>query len=159
MKNLRTTVLCACITLCSLISAAQNQKFIINEPDYNKPRAFDNLPEVIPVSSNNLNELVNSKTGVRITTTFSSDSKTAPFEGQVVSAVSKYEDKVQTVFIKSSNYNGATLYISKVTTDDGTVKYNGRLMTDFRHGDLYILQQKKDGFALVKKNFYDVINE
>jgi RecB family endonuclease NucS len=43
--------------------------------------------------------------------------------------------------------------------EDGTVKYNGRLMTDFQHGDLFVLQQKDGGFALVKKNFYDVINE
>ncbi len=159
MKNLRTPVLCACITLSSLFSAAQNQKFIINEPDLNKPRQFDNLPELIPVSIDKLNNFVNSKPGVIINITFSNDTKTAPFEGQVVSAVSKYEDKVQTVLIKSSNFNGATLYISKVVTDDGTIKYNGRLMGSFQTGDLYVLQQKDDGFVLVKKNFYDVINE
>jgi hypothetical protein len=158
MKNLRIPVLCACITLCSLFSAAQDQKFIVNEPNYNKPRLFDNLPEVIPVSIENLNGLVNTKTGTLISTTLSSDAKTAPFEGNVVSSVSKYENKVQTVVIKSTNYNGATLYISKVITDDGTIKYNGRLMS-FQHGDLYVLQQKDAGFALVKKNYYDVINE
>ena len=159
MKTLHTTVICTCITLCSLYSAAQIQKPVVNEPDYNKPRTFDNFPEVIPVSINNLNDLVNSKTGVSINTNFSTDAKTEPFEGKVISAISKYEDKVQTVFIKSTNYNGATLYISKVTTEDGTIKYNGRLMTDFQHGDLYVLQQKDGGFVLVKKNFYDVINE
>ena len=159
MKNLRIPVLCACITICSFFSAAQTQKFIINEPDYNKPRQFDNLPEVIPVSIDNLNSLVNSKTGVSINTIFSTDAKTAPFEGQVVSSVSKYEDKVQTVLIKSTNYNGATLYISKVKTDDGTIKYNGRLMSGFQNGDLYVLQQKDGGFMLVKKNFFDLINE
>ena len=159
MKNLRTYVLCTCITACSLYSAAQEQKLIINEPNYNKPRVFNNLPEVIPVSIDKLNDLVNSKTGTSISTTFSTDAKTAPFEGQVVSAVSKYDDKLQMVFIKSSDYNGATLYISKVTTDDGVIKYNGRLMSNFQQGDLYVLQQKDGGFALVKKNFYDVINE
>ena len=158
MKNLRTTLICACITLCSLYSAAQIQKVIVNEPNYNKPRLFDNLPEVIPVSIDNLNGLVNSITGVSINTSFSNDARTALFQGNVVSSVSKYEDKVQTVVIKSTNYNGATLYISKVITDDGTIKYNGRLMS-FQHGDLYVLQQKDGGFVLVKKNFYDVINE
>jgi hypothetical protein len=158
MKNLRTTVICVCITVCSLYSAAQDQKVIINEPNYNKPRLFDNLPEVIPVSIDNLNGLVNSKTGVSIKTTFSNDTKTASFEGNVVSVISKYDDKVQTVVIKSTNYNGATLYISKVITGDGTIKYNGRLMS-FQHGDLYVLQQKEGGFVLVKKNFYDVVNE
>jgi hypothetical protein len=158
MKNLRTPVLCACISLCSLFSAAQIQKVVVNEPDYNKPRLFDKLPEVIPVSMENLNDLVNTKTGVSINTTLSSDAKTAPFEGKVISSVIKYNDKVQSVIIKSSNYEGATLYISKVITDDGTIKYNGRLMS-LQHGDLYVLQQKDGGFLLLKKNFYDVINE
>jgi hypothetical protein len=159
MKNPRTYVLCACITLCSLFSAAQGQKFVLNEPDYNKPHLFDNLPEMIPVSVDNLNSLVNSKPGASINTTFSNDVNSVSFEGKVVSAVSKYEDKVQTVMIKSTNYNGASLYISKVITDDGTIKYNGRLMGSFQNGDQYVLQQKDGGFALVKKNFYDVINE
>lgn len=158
MKNLHIPVLCACITLCSLFSAAQNQKVIVNEPDYNKPRLFDNLPEVIPVSMESLNDLVNAKTGASINTNLSSDTRTAPFEGKVVSSVSKYADKVQTVVIRSTNYNGASFYISKVTLDDGTIRYNGRLMS-FQHGDLFVLQQKDAGFELVKKNYYDVINE
>ncbi len=158
MKNLHIPVLCACITFCSLFSAAQNQQVIVNEPNYNKPRLFDNLPELIPVSIDNLNNLVHAKPGVSINTNLSSDAKTAPFEGKVVSSVSKYDDKVQTVVIKSTNYIGASLYISKVTSEDGTIKYNGRLIS-FQHGDLYVLQQRDAGLVLVKKNYYDVINE
>jgi hypothetical protein len=159
MKNLRTPVFCACIIFSSLFSAAQAQKFVINEPNYNKPRQFDNLPESIPVSIDMLNNFVNLKTGVSINTTLSTDAKTAPFEGTVVSAVNNYEDKVQIVLIKSSNYNGATLYISKVVTEDGTIKYNGRLMGTFQKGDIFVLEQKDGDFVLVKKNFYTVINE
>ena len=158
MKNLRTYVLCSCVTLCSLMSAAQTQKYVLNEPDYNKPRLFDNLPAVIPVSIDNLNELLSSKTGVSINTHLSSDAKTAPFEGIVVSAAGKNDDKAQSVVIRSTNYNGATLSISKVTGENGITKYHGRLMS-FRNGDLFVLQQKDGGFVLVKKNFYEVINE
>lgn len=159
MKNLRTLMLYAYITLCSLFSAAQNQNFVLNEPDHNKPRIFDNLPEVIPVSIDNLNSLINSKPGESINTAFSTDVRSIPFEGNVLSAVSKYDDKVQTVMIKSSNYIGATLYISKVITEDGTIKYNGRLMGSFQNGDIYVLRQKEGVLEFTKKNFYDVINE
>lgn len=160
MKNLCTLVLGTCLMLCSLFSAAQTDKYVLNEPDLNKPRLFDNLPDVIPVSIDNLNGLVNSKTGVTVNNTFSNNLTTVPvsFEGKVVSSVSKYDDRVQTVMIKSTNFNGASLYISRVVTEDGTIKYNGRLMS-FQHGDLYVLEQKDSGFVLVKKNFYDVINE
>jgi hypothetical protein len=158
MKNLRATLFCVCIIFFSLCATAQTQKYVINEPNYNKPRLFDNLPAEIPVSMDNLNELISAKAGASINTNLSSDARTARFEGKVVSSVRKYDDKVQTVLIKSTNYNGATLYISKVTTVDGTEKYNGRLMS-FQHGDLYVLQQKDGGFVLVKKNFYELVNE
>lgn len=160
MKNLRTPVLCACITLCSLFSAAQTQKVIVNEPNYNKPRLFDNLPQVIPVSIDKLNDLLNAKTGVTINTMLSSDAKNTPFEGKVISASPQNNEdgSLQSVVITSSNYQGATLFISKVTDEEGKVKYNGRLMS-FKHGDLYVLQQKDGGFVLVKKNYYDLVNE
>lgn len=50
MKTIRTTVLCVCITLYNLSSFAQEQKILINEPDYNKPKLFSHLPDKIPVS-------------------------------------------------------------------------------------------------------------
>ncbi len=158
MKNLRMSVLCACITLCSLYSVAQTQQIPLNEPDYNKPRLFDNLPAEIPISIDNINNLINARAGVAINTTLSADGVTAPFVGQVVSSISKYDDKLKSVVIKSTNYNGSTLYISKVMKEDGSIRYNGRLMS-FQHGDVYVLQQKAAGFVLVKKNFYDVVNE
>jgi hypothetical protein len=151
-------MICVCITLCGLNAAAQEPKFVLNEPDKNKPRLFDNLPEIIPISIDNLNILLNSKTGATISTDLSTDSKSAHFEGTVVSSVSKYDDKVQTVLIKSANYNDASLYISKVITQEGNVKYNGRLMS-FKYGDAYVLQKKDGAFMLVKKNFYEVVNE
>lgn len=158
MKNLRTKLFCAFITLFSLNSAVQAQQIPLNEPDYNKPRLFDNLPAEIPISIDKLNSLVNERTGTSISTNISSGVVTAPFQGQVISSVSKYADKLQTVVIKSTNYHGATLYISKVTLEDGRIKYNGHLMS-FQHGDLYILQQKNGEFSLVKKNYYDLVNE
>jgi hypothetical protein len=41
---------------------------------------------------------------------------------------------------------------------DGTTKYTGRIIS-IRHGDLYQLIQEDAGWVLVKKNFYDLINE
>jgi len=158
MKNLRILLLCGCIPICSLFSTAKAQSFVLNEPNYNKPLLFDRLPGVLPVSIENLNNLVNSKTGAGISMVFSSGGQTILFEGTVSAASSKYEDKLQTVVIKSGNYDGATLYISKVKTDDGHIKYNGRLM-GLEFGDLYVLRQKDGAFELVKKGFYDLVNE
>jgi hypothetical protein len=158
MKNLRTLVLCTCLMLFSLFSTAQVPNVPINEPNYNKPRLFDNLPAVIPISIGKLNSLLNSNLGTNINTTLSTDAVSAPFQGNVVSVSRNDDSRIQSVTIKSTNYNGATLSISRVTADDRTITYNGRLMS-FQHGDLYLLQQKDNGFILVKKNFYDLVNE
>lgn len=157
MKNQRISLICACITLFSLYATAQPP--VPNDPDYNKPLAFANFPDQIPVSLNTLDNLINSKTGTSINTVFSTTDATNIFEGTVVSTVSKYDDKLQMVLIKSTNYNGATLSISKVITPEGVTKYHGRMMKDLIYGDIYVLQSSDAGFVLVKKNYYNVIRE
>ena len=157
MKNLRTPVLCACLILCSLFSMAQVQHPPINEPDYNKPKLFNNLPEKITVDPESFLSSMNKQAGTTISISLSVE-KTIPFEGTVLSSVSRNEGKVQTVIVRSTNYNGATFSMSKVIKEDGNIIYTGRLMS-FQHGDLYVLQQSEGHYMLVKKNFNDLVNE
>ncbi|HWR33990.1 MAG TPA: hypothetical protein VN451_10700 [Chitinophagaceae bacterium] len=157
MKNLRTPVLCASLMLCSLFSMGQTQKVPVNEPDHNRPKLFNNLPEKIPFNPDNLLSLQNRQTGSNISISLS-DEQPIPFEGTMVSAVSRNDGKVESIVVKSTNYNGATFSMSRVINDDGRIIYSGRLIS-FRHGDLYILQQSEGGYMLVKKNFYDLVNE
>ncbi|MEO5945293.1 MAG: hypothetical protein ABIP79_00640 [Chitinophagaceae bacterium] len=159
MKNLRTHAVCVCISLMSLSSFAQtNSKPPINEPDYNKPRLFDNLPERIPVNINNISSLFNSAIGVEVGKGISENPSTFRIEGQVIANSLTNNDKQQNVVIRSTNYNGAGFTISKTIDADGAVTYNGRLI-NLKYGDLYLLEKDKEGYTLVKKNFYDLINE
>ena len=63
MKNLRTQALCLFALLFSICSSAQNEKDHINEPNYNKPALFSNLPEKIPVSMDKINALLGTPIG------------------------------------------------------------------------------------------------
>lgn len=157
MKNLRTPVLCACLMLCSLFSMSQVQKVPVNEPDYNRPKLFNNLPEKIPFNPESILSLQNKQTGANISISLS-DEKQIPFDGTLLSFASLNEGKVQSIVIKSTNYNGATFSMSKVINENGSTTYTGRLMS-FQHGDLYVLQQSEGRYMLVKKNFYDLVNE
>ena len=114
MKNLCTLAIGVCITLSSITVFAQAQKIPINEPDYNKPRLFQNLPDFIPVSVDRLNALLSTELSRPVNTDLS-DKAELPFAGQVISRASKESNKIQSVVIKSSNFNGATLTISKIT--------------------------------------------
>ena len=94
MKNLRTAVLCACISLISICSFAQTANDIpINEPDRNKPKLFQHLPDYFPVNVDNLNMMLNSQTGNDVNVNLSAES-TLPFIGKVISNASKYENSI-----------------------------------------------------------------
>jgi hypothetical protein len=155
MKNLRTSVVCACITLCSLSAAAQKE-IPLNQPDYNKPRLFNNLPDQVPVDLNGFNSLLTSKNGNAIDVNFSTGFR---FQGQVVSTSDATDTQLSSVVVRSSNYEGAVMTITKVTDPaTGTISYVGRIIS-MKHGDLFELQNKNGQYLFVKKNFYDLINE
>lgn len=157
MKSLRTSVLCAGIALCSLGSFAQENKAPVNEPDLNKPRLFTGLPERIQLSADDISNLFGNPLGRAATLKLTDDNR-FQFEGEVISSSSKYENRIQSVVIRSTNFNGANLTLSKITGSDGSVKYRGRIIS-FAHGDLYELENQNGQYVLVKKNFYDLINE
>jgi hypothetical protein len=60
--------------------------------------------------------------------------------------------------IRSGNFNGATLTLSSSAQTNGAVRFTGRIIS-FQHGDVYELQNQNNQYILIKKNFYDLINE
>jgi|SRR5688572_3442355 len=157
MKNLRTSMLCACLILSSFIAVAQDQKIPINEPDHNRPHLFDNLPARISFDPETFIGLANKQAGTVISTSLSKDASIA-FEGKLASSGSAEDGRIQSIVIQSTNFPGATFSMSRVVKTDGTVSYTGRLIS-FKHGDLFVLQQTNGQYELVKKNFYDLVNE
>lgn len=157
MKSLRTAVLCAGIALCSLGSFAQENKAPVNEPDLNKPKLFTGLPERVQLSTDEISNLFGNPLGRATTLRLTEDSR-FQFEGEVISSASKYDNKLQSVVIRSTNFNGARLTISRVVGSDGIVKYRGRIIS-FTHGDVYELENQNGQYILVKKNYYDLVNE
>lgn len=158
MKNLKFLGLCLlCLTVCARVSA--QQKAPINEPDYNKPRLFSELPDRIPVDIQELKNMLSGtvEAGRQMHLPFA-DKQLAGLNGKVVSQASKYDNKIRTLIIRSSNFSGATLTLSSSTNQDGTVNYIGRIIS-FNHGDLYELEKQNDQYVLVKKNYHDLVNE
>lgn len=157
MKNLRTSVLCVCMTLVSLNLMAQDPNVPLNEPDYNKPRLFSSLPELIKVNTDELGSLftkgVGNPTSLRL-----GDGASLQFDGQVISSGSKFENTLQSMVIRSSNFQGASFTISRIVNADGSQTFRGRIIS-FTHGDLLELENREGAYFLVKRNFYDLVNE
>jgi hypothetical protein len=148
-----------CVLLaCSSISAiAQNQQIPLNEPDLNKPRLFNDLPDRIQLNNNELENYFASPVGSRTQLNLSTGVN-QKFEGDLVSISSRSQDGLQTAIVRSTNYNGARLTLSRKDNADGTVTYIGRIIS-FQSGDLYEVQNLQGQWFLVKRNFYDLVNE
>jgi hypothetical protein len=159
MKNHRTPLLLLCFVVSSIACSAQKQVLPvpINEPNLNKPKLFQSLPEKIPVSVNNLSGLLKNTLGSNVNISLS-DKVPFKVEGQVISVVSKYNNSIQSVVINCSNYAGARLTFSRTSNADGSYSYTGRIVS-FQHGDLLELKKQDDGFMLVKRNYYELVNE
>ena len=155
MKYLQLSGLCLLLSaVCAITSSAQNI-IPVNEPDKNKPELFTNLPDKIPVDIITLQNLLGSKTGKDISLQLGQNTA-GSFDGKVVSKAD--ENSFQSVVIRSGNFNGATLTLSSSAQPSGAVKFTGRIIS-FKHADLYVLENQNDQYILIKKNFYDLINE
>ena len=157
MRNLSIAVLSACCLFCALCSLAQTNrsstKVPINEPDYNKPKLFADLPDQLEFNPVNLSGLFMLKVGQSVDVPISSDFN---FSGQVVS---KSDDpKSVSVVIRSTNRVGARLVFTKITDADNTIKYIGRIIS-LQHGDSYEIISVNNQYYLKKKGLYDLISE
>ena len=151
MKNLSTAVLSVCITLCSLCASAQKD-VPINEPDYNKPKLFADLPDRINFNPANLTNLFQLQVGqtanIPLTGNFT-------LTGTVVSTANN--DNVTSVVIKSTNRLGARLTFTRVS-EGKIVKYIGRIIS-LQHGDTYEIVSENNQYYFQKKGLYDLVNE
>lgn len=141
------------------VSVSAQQNVPLNEPDYNKPSLFSNLPDVIPVNINELKALIAGKPAIgKDVQLRTPESKLTAFRGRIISFASKYDKKLNSIVVRCSEFNGATLTLSSLIQDDGTINYSGRIIS-FQSGDLYQLEKQGESYALVKKKYYDLINE
>lgn len=153
MKNLRILGCCISISLFCLSASAQQDRIPINEPNEKKPLLFNDLPSHIAVQTDRISSLFSAEPGQAVTL----DLPSFHFEGLVMSVVTKYENTIQTIIIRSTNYEGARLTVSKINGPDGT-SYTGRIMSR-EHGDVYELKQVNSNLALVKERYNKLVNE
>jgi hypothetical protein len=156
MQNLQVAAFSVCITFCSVCAIAQNiqnRSVSVNEPNYNKPKLFDDLPERINFDPTILSALLNTKVGQSI------DLAVTPgfrISGQVVS---KADDQNSTsVVVRLVNRPGARLIFTKLTDPNNSVKYIGRIIS-LKHGDSYEIISENNQYYLKKRGINELMTE
>jgi len=121
----------------------------------NRPTLFQNLPNKISCRINDLSALLESEIGQPVSFSLADN---LSFQGVVSSVASKFDNTLVSVVIRSTNFAGAALSFSKITKEDGTYNYVGRIIS-FQHGDAYEIRLENGQYFFVKKGFYDLVNE
>lgn len=156
MKNLTFVVMAVLATFCSLPSQAQKiqaKSVSVNEPDYNKPKLFADLPDRIDFNPTTFANLFDKQIGESVTIPVS---ETFSFSGQVVS---KSDDpKSTSIVVRSTNRLGARLIFTKVTGDNNLINYIGRIIS-LKHGDSFEIVSENNQYYFKKKGIYDLMTE
>lgn len=152
MKNLKVFAFGVLMTFAFCRASAQ-QTVPINEPDYNKPALFADVPSRVALNTTALEDLFRNREGSSATVIFSAD---FIFKGTVVSRGSSKE--AESVVIRSYNRPGAAFTFTRVNLPDGTVKYIGRILS-LKNSDAFEITQDGGLYYLQKKTLYELINE
>jgi hypothetical protein len=154
MKTLKTIAIGVLFCLSYLGSTAQ-EKIPVNEPDYNKPKLFADLPQKMNIRIIDLESLLDLSVGTSVTARF-----TPGFllHGTIVSASGDAETSVRSVIIKSTNRQGAVFTFTKLTNSDGSFSYKGRILSR-DNSDAYEIVKESDQYILLKKDYHEIISE
>jgi len=153
MKNLAKGFTCLSLFFICLQSNAQTPP--VREPDMNRPALFQNLPNKISCRISDLSVFLESEIGKPVSFSLVNN---LSFQGVVSSVASKFDNTLNSVVIRSTNFPGAALSFSRITKEDGTYAYVGRIIS-FQHGDAYEINLENGQYYFIKKGFYDLVNE
>jgi hypothetical protein len=141
--------------LISLAGNAQLQakSLPLNEPNYNRPKLFVDLPDSLGFNPSDFSNLFESKTGDRVNIPLTNGSG---FSGQVISKSER--PKSTSIVIALTNRAGARFIFTKVTDENNSINYLGRIIS-LKHGDSYEIMKENNHYYFRKKGIYDLMSE
>ncbi|HVF98036.1 MAG TPA: hypothetical protein VM871_11970 [Flavisolibacter sp.] len=155
MKFAKTCAFIALLTLGCLPVFAQTNMPPINEPDYNKPKIFADLPERLTLRLPELEALLSLPVGAQVNATVATGFLLA---GTVVSKSAQANASSQSIIIKSSSRGGAVFTFTRRQATGGTFSYIGRMLGKGASDALEIVKENAT-YVLRKKSYYDLMNE
>lgn len=147
-------VLSFALTAC-LPANAQDAKPPLNEPVYNKPSVFADLPERSPLRLADAERLLNLPVGAQVSAVLAPG---LTLKGNVASKSSPKNPSVQSVVVKLSGRGGAVLTFTRIRNANGSFVYRGRILGRSA-GDALEIVREGNAYVLRKRGYYDLVNE
>lgn len=155
MKCLKTYTLSVLFALFYLQSTAQTASVPLNEPDYNKPKLFADLPERMNLNLAEAETLFSAAVGASVNKLVTTQLR---IQGTVVSVSNAQDPFVKSVVIRSSNRAGAVFTFTRITNADGSYSFIGRMIS-MQHSDAYEIVKENGQYMLSKTGLYDLFGE
>lgn len=155
MKTLRTVAFGAFLSFSFLYSAAQDHELPVQQPNFNKPQLFADLPQKITLKVTDLEVLFSLAVGTDVTTRFTPGYH---FSGIVVSKSDASDPNVKSVVIRSPERENAIFTFTRVRGENGEFVYRGRIISK-SGSDAFELVNENNEYVLQKKNYHEIIVE
>jgi small nuclear ribonucleoprotein (snRNP)-like protein len=128
----------------------------VNEPDYNRPALFGDLPDTVFMNEADMLSLFDKTLGeqvqLKLTNSFF-------YEGTLQSIVTYGNPYRASLVIKSSNKQGSALYITKIIEPSGTTIIRGRIIGSKNIDAYELIYIPGAGYTFRKNNYYKLVNE
>lgn len=154
MKILTTGALCVLLHAFALSGAAQNN-LPLTEPDYNKPKLFDDLPSKFPLDIKLVETFLDLPVGQTLAVPLT---KGLRYQGVIVSKSDATDPNLKSIVVKSTNRGGSVFTFTRLRNEDGSYTYLGRILSH-KHGDAFEIEFENGQYILNKKQLYDLFNE
>lgn len=155
MKIRKPGALLGLLLTAYVYTAAQNTPPPVNQPDYNKPKIFTDLPNRQVLRLAEAEALLNLPVGATANAVIADGWRLA---GTVVSKSNAADLSSQSVVIKVPARSNATFTFTRIKNADGTVLYRGRLLSRSA-GDALEIVKENAAYIIRKTGYYDLISE
>ena len=155
MKNVLSYALCVILVIMTTHANAQIQnKLPITEPDYQKPKLFNNLPSILTLNVGQVNAALNKQDGAEVDIQLADQ---LSIQGVIISSSDKKNGHQKSIVVKCTNWPGTYLTLSS-NDKNSDLNINGRLLSR-QYGDAFEIEKKNGNYYLQKINLYDLLSE
>jgi hypothetical protein len=155
MKILQSGAMLALFAACYLPASAQKGTPPINEPNYNKARVFNDVPEKMSLRLTDMDAVLDLPIGAKVNTSIANN---FTIVGTVISKSDPVDGASKSIVIKAINRKDAIFTFTRFKKTDGSFGYSGRIINN-EAGDALEITKEGDGYVMKKKGFYDMISE
>ena len=149
LKNRSMKILYLCCSLYCMLAAQPASSQVeppLNQHPVEKAALFAQLPEKISIPASSLQHIFSAALNSNLSVALGAQAR---IEGTVIAKCAVSPEQLS-INIRCNNFQNALLNISRITEQDGSFTYIGRIVS-MRHGDVLLLWEDKGQYSFIRQ--------